>query len=128
MMLDMEQRYLNPRLARNIGDMVSSVFNTSSQVPSETDSDNIKKHKKEHFNSNYTSLPLGVWGGRLGVMFRDDLFEIFSSFETLTEQVIDTVSKEMEVRKSFMNLHHVYAQKNSLDDLPDLASLNCKTI
>lgn len=115
----MEQQNLNPHLARKLGDMVSSVFNKPSQEPHNTDTTDIRNHKKEHFNSNYTSLPLGFWGGRLGVMFRDDINEIFSSFEEPNDQEIETMNKEMEARKSFMNLHHVYAQKNQIENLAD---------
>lgn len=114
-MKDMEQHNLNPRLARKLGEMVSTVFNKPSQEPKDDDSTNTKNLKKEHFNSNYTSLPLGVWGGRLGVMFRDDINEIFTSFEGHNEQRYETLGKEMQARKSFMNLHHVYAQKNAED-------------
>ncbi|CAO3667380.1 unnamed protein product [Rhizopus stolonifer] len=52
-MKHMELNSLDPRLARRLQDLVDN--------------------KAKTMESKYVSLPLGVWGGRLGVMFRDDL-------------------------------------------------------
>ncbi|KAI8094455.1 hypothetical protein BDF21DRAFT_408785 [Thamnidium elegans] len=144
----MEQYNLNPRLARKLGDMVSDQFNIPSQKPSSNDTNKTKQYKKEHFNTNYTSLPLGLWGGKLGVMFRDDINDLFENFELnqqescprhrvqlqrtdssssynnedddenniLLPEEIEVMDNEMESKKSFMNLHHVYAQKNKVQD------------
>ncbi|KAI9259118.1 hypothetical protein EDC94DRAFT_521197, partial [Helicostylum pulchrum] len=147
----MEQHNLNPRLARKLGDMVSDQFNLPSQKPSSNDTNKTKQYKKEHFNTNYTSLPLGLWGGKLGVMFRDDINDLFENFELnlqesscprhRTRQLqptdssssyntseddnasnipqpeeIEMMDNEMESKKSFMNLYHVYAQKNNLQE------------
>lgn len=130
----MESYNLNPRLARKIGDLVSDIFESHKQEPLDQDSDNIRRKKKKHFDSNYTSLPLGVWGGRLGVMFRDsinDLFFDFSAHDNVDLEAscegsinsfsdttpynsdIETMDKEMDSQKTFMNLHHVYVRKCS---------------
>ncbi|KAI8381353.1 S-adenosyl-L-methionine-dependent methyltransferase [Radiomyces spectabilis] len=97
----MESRSLDPRLARRLHDL----FDIS-------------------VKSNYTSLPLGVWGGRLGVMFRDDVHDLIDSFQTAVAELKQTetrddqqleaefelMDEEMELQRAFMNLHHCFAQ------------------
>lgn len=124
----MENNNLNPRLARKLGDMVSDVFDEHKEEPLDSD---IEKRSR-HFNTNYTSLPLGIWGGRLGVMFRDCITDFFfdynenaeldslqsyeGSISSLSDGIpynkdIEAMIKEMESQKAFMNLYHVYARK-----------------
>lgn len=121
----MEANNLNPRLARNLGNLVSEVF-----VNKRSDEEVSKKDKRKHFYANYTSLPMGVWGGRLGVMFRDDINDLIEYFQVhqsdhtadmsnseteypteLNFEDIKTMEEEMECEKSFMNLYHVYTKK-----------------
>lgn len=128
----METHNLNPRLARKLGDLTSDIFDTHRQEPLDQDTDQIRRKKKKHYSSNYTSLPLGVWGGRLGVMFRDSINDLFTDFclhddqdteasydgsiSSLSDAIpynedIEAMDKEMDSQKSFMNMHHVYARK-----------------
>jgi hypothetical protein len=114
-MHSLESYQLDPRLARKIGDMVSNL----TQV-----------NEKKHFNANYTSLPLGLWGGRLGVLFRDSVHELFfenlklqkegfndlsnnCNEETTNNKDIEAMDLELDSHKAFMNLHYVYARKDS---------------
>jgi hypothetical protein len=122
----MESHSLNPRMTRKLSDMIYNVVFQNT---------NVNKEDKKQFNDNYISLPLGLWGGRLGVMFRDDINDLFEYFEvdregldsTTTTDVqlssesdidgqvyykdIETMDEEMETQKAFMNLHHIYARK-----------------
>lgn len=128
----MEENELNPRLARKLGDMVSTVFNEHKQEPFDSDTQHEIEKKKKHFDTNYTSLPLGIWGGRLGVMFRDSITDLFfeynenadlnslhsddGSISSLSDGIpynkdVEAMVKEMESQKAFMNLYHVYARK-----------------
>jgi hypothetical protein len=130
----METRNLNPRLARKLADLVFDIFDTHKQEPLDQDSDQTRGKKKKHFEANYTSLPLGVWGGTLGVIFRDSINELFfdlsvrddldseASYEDSISRIsdaipynqdIETMDNEMDLQKSFMNLHHVYVRKCS---------------
>ncbi|ORX56814.1 hypothetical protein DM01DRAFT_1382245 [Hesseltinella vesiculosa] len=73
----------------------------------------------------YTSLPIGVWGGRLGIMFREEVHSLFESLqpyiaiysETVCrtdeqmDSLLDQLDAEMDLQRSFMNLHHCYVQK-----------------
>lgn len=82
----MESRRLNPRMARKLGDMVYDTFHAhdnASLDPDSSDQQQPKPNKKnkQDFDTNYTSLPLGVWGGRLGVMFRDDMNDLYEFFK-----------------------------------------------
>ncbi|KAL0097678.1 hypothetical protein J3Q64DRAFT_1714730 [Phycomyces blakesleeanus] len=102
-----ESRSLDPRLARRLQDF----FHDLKQLGQST--------------SAYTSLPLGVWGGRLGVMFREDVETLFNIFQPSVADLNDTterseqdmdhqfekVNREMEQSRAFMNLHYAYAQK-----------------
>ncbi|KAI9013791.1 hypothetical protein CLU79DRAFT_768750 [Phycomyces nitens] len=102
-----ESRSLDPRLARRLQDF----FHDLKQLGQST--------------SAYTSLPLGVWGGRLGVMFREDVETLFNIFQPSVADLNDTserseqdmerqfekINREMEQSRAFMNLHYAYAQK-----------------
>ncbi|KAL0094530.1 hypothetical protein F4703DRAFT_1728870 [Phycomyces blakesleeanus] len=88
-----ESRSLDPRLARRLQDF----FHDLKQLGQST--------------SAYTSLPLGVWGGRLGVMFREDVETLFNIFQPNMDHQFEKVNREMEQSRAFMNLHYAYAQK-----------------
>ncbi|KAI8636309.1 hypothetical protein BD408DRAFT_426345, partial [Parasitella parasitica] len=131
----MESHDLNPRLARKLGDLTSDVFESHKQEPLDQDSDQTRRRKKKHFGSNYISLPLGVWGGKLGVIFRDSINDLFMDFiqhvdldsvasdrgsisSSSSDGIpynddIETMNTELDSQKAFMNLHHVYARKCS---------------
>ena len=67
----------------------------------------------------FFSLPLGIWGGTLGVMFRDDVHKLIELFQEQiavqnekrcrTEDELDykmeIMDSEMQVNRAFMNLH-----------------------
>jgi hypothetical protein len=73
---------------------------------------------------NYFSLPLGHWGGRLGVMSRDEIHTLIESYqydiaelnkrpcrtEDEMEEKKDTMDKEINLNHSFMNLHLIMVQ------------------
>lgn len=105
---------LNPRLAREIGPMISSLTGS-----------HISGDDKKSFDSNYTSLPLGLWGGRLGVLLLDSINELFLENLKLLKQDLndtnewfpypndtDALEVEFNSQKAFMNLHHTYARKS----------------
>jgi SAM-dependent methyltransferase len=96
-----ESKSLDPRLARKLNDLI--VDETSIQS----------------FQIKYISLPLGVWGGKLGVMFRDDVHTLITSFQgdvatwkeksCRTEDELDykleIMDDELDSNRAFMNLH-----------------------
>lgn len=88
----METNKLNPRLARKLTKMVSHVFNV---VP---DQDSTTK-TTDKFHAEYTSLPLGVWGGKLGVMFRDDINDLFEYFQINPDEASDSEDDSNNNRK-----------------------------
>ncbi|KAI7898405.1 uncharacterized protein BX663DRAFT_525178 [Cokeromyces recurvatus] len=126
----METHNLNPRLARSLGLMIPTMF----EHPSGHDAAMMERRKgSSDFEANYVSLPLGVWGGRLGVMFRDSIVDFFTDFQehmdadslasydgsvsSVSDGIpydkdIETMLLEMESQKAFMNLHYVYAKKS----------------
>ncbi|KAI8096154.1 S-adenosyl-L-methionine-dependent methyltransferase [Halteromyces radiatus] len=67
----------------------------------------------------YRSLPIGVWGGRLGVLFRDDLIYALTHarhMDSLVEQALFenqllAAEKELEQCKSYSNFHFLRVQK-----------------
>lgn len=75
---------------------------------------------------NYRSIPMGVWGGRIGVLCRDDMLHMLTKFQpyiptanNLTfEQDISIVRKEMDQYKSFSNYYFCTAQKPYLPSPP----------
>lgn len=106
-MLVLENKSLDPRLARRLKDLVETkTFDVSCKA-------------------KYISLPLGVWGGRLGVMFRDDVHQLFESFqssianvkqtecrtEEAMEYKIEQLDNELEGNRAFMNLHVLFVHK-----------------
>ncbi|KAI9032669.1 hypothetical protein CLU79DRAFT_727379 [Phycomyces nitens] len=75
----------------------------------------------------YRSLPLGLWGGRLGVMFRDDMIHVLTKckssirdyynqpFEPESQKAFELelaeISREMEQYHSYSNFHFITVQK-----------------
>ncbi|KAI9271047.1 hypothetical protein EDC94DRAFT_596946, partial [Helicostylum pulchrum] len=94
-----ESKQLDPRLARHLPDLI-----IDTDIYSE---------------SRYISLPLGLWGGKLGVMFRDDVHTLIESFqsdiaeqkgkscrtEVELEYKTDVMDIELDSNRAFMNLH-----------------------
>ncbi|CDH60164.1 hypothetical protein RO3G_08090 [Lichtheimia corymbifera JMRC:FSU:9682] len=123
----MENKALDPRLARQLNSVVGDLSQPG-------DSCRLLYH------GNYKSLPLGVWGGRLGVMFRDDVRSLFERFRSIVaekqqqqqhqqqdeyslaaedvnppqhtpDSVLEQLDADMDSQRAFMNLHYTYAQK-----------------
>lgn len=111
----MESKSLDPRIARRFKDILSEAAA-------------LQNDNEEHrtiYQGGYISLPLGVWGGRLGVMFRDNVRELFEQFQPTIaefkqtdarsdnelEDAFEHMDHEMEAQEAFMNLHHAFAQK-----------------
>ncbi|KAI7899525.1 uncharacterized protein BX663DRAFT_554930 [Cokeromyces recurvatus] len=104
-----ESKLLDPRLARRLPDLIR---------------DNVLPLLTT-IEVKYISLPLGVWGGRLGVMFRDDihtLIELYqmdmaelnkNSYQTeeQLEKKLELMDNELETNRAFMNLHLMMIQK-----------------
>ncbi|KAI8384627.1 uncharacterized protein BYT42DRAFT_268434 [Radiomyces spectabilis] len=104
----MKSRSIDPQVATHLQDFF---FNELLGQP---------RIRGDGYSTHYISLPLGVWGGRLGVMFRDDLHDIIEYWEEEDDAIrtnqeldsaLDTLDVELEREKAFMNLHYVYAQK-----------------
>ncbi|KAI8882985.1 hypothetical protein K501DRAFT_250359 [Backusella circina FSU 941] len=119
----MEERGLSPVLAPKLSNILLKAFSVKDQNSNTT------------FDTGYTSMPLGLWGGRMGVLFRDDINELFQVLELYTElhyeekyeneddtddksdqnsvisHSIEAMDEELEVRKAFMNLHTTFIQK-----------------
>ncbi|GAN06149.1 type 11 methyltransferase [Mucor ambiguus] len=105
-----EFQSLDPRLARRLQDLV------------------VDEEEKTHIEVKYISLPLGVWGGRLGVMFRDDIHALIESYqseiadasqklarsETELEYKMELMDHELDSNRAFMNLHLMVIQKAML--------------
>ncbi|CEP17150.1 hypothetical protein [Parasitella parasitica] len=100
-----ESQSLDPRLARRLQDLV--------------------QEEPHLIEAKYISLPLGVWGGRLGVMFRDDIHALIESYqseiadlsqkharsENELEYKIEIMDHELDSNRAFMNLHLMVIQK-----------------
>lgn len=99
-MLALENESLDPRLARHLEDL-------------------IEKNTSISCKSKYISLPLGVWGGRLGVMFRDDIHQLYEKIILLSdnneaaafEYKLELLDNELEANRAFMNLHVMLINK-----------------
>lgn len=77
----------------------------------------------------YRSIPIGVWGGRIGVLCRDDMINMLTKFQPAVQdyykrdndsdakvafnQGINTVLREMDQYKSFSNYYFYTAQKSA---------------
>ncbi|KAI8140348.1 hypothetical protein BJV82DRAFT_623575 [Fennellomyces sp. T-0311] len=107
-----ESKSLDPRLARQLRDVFGNLTRPDDAY-------------RMLYHGNYASLPLGVWGGRIGVLFKDDLRELFEQFQPAVaesnqteartdlelESAFETMDAEMDLQRAFMNLHYAYAQK-----------------
>ncbi|KAI9478805.1 MAG: S-adenosyl-L-methionine-dependent methyltransferase [Benjaminiella poitrasii] len=98
-------RRLNPR---------EQVSNLGSLIPSGA----INRQTK------YRSIPIGIWGGRIGVLCRDDMIHMLTKFQPAVQDYygkpqetqsfnrdIGIAMKEMEQFKSFTNYYFCTAQK-----------------
>ncbi|KAI7874718.1 hypothetical protein K492DRAFT_240693 [Lichtheimia hyalospora FSU 10163] len=123
----MENKSLDPRLARQLNSVVGVLSQPGDPY-------------RMLYHGNYKSLPLGVWGGRLGVMFRDDVRSLFERFRSIVaekqqqqhqqqqdeysleaqdvkhdhhtpDSVLEQLDADMDSQRAFMNLHYTYAQK-----------------
>jgi hypothetical protein len=102
-----EAMNLSPRVARNLPGL----------FPDET--------KVAMADSRYLSMPIGMWGGRLGVLFKEDLFMFTKKCQPAVAQVRNTrqrgddefmrdmekVAREVEAYRSFMNFHAYWVEK-----------------
>lgn len=80
-----------------------------------------------HRQVKYRSIPIGVWGGRIGVLCRDDMINMLTKFQPAVQeyykkksaseakiafnQDINIVLREMDQYKSFSNYYFYTAQK-----------------
>ncbi|KAI8987976.1 hypothetical protein BDF20DRAFT_832861 [Mycotypha africana] len=131
----MERHNINPRLARKLSSLVQNIFEREDQKPSPIDTREMLQKKQQRFYMNYTSLPIGKWGGKLGVLFRDAINDLYldikmhecadsdvsyeGSVSSLSDAIpydsdIETMARELESRKAFMNIYHVYVRKSSV--------------
>ncbi|KAI8086571.1 uncharacterized protein BX664DRAFT_336170 [Halteromyces radiatus] len=118
-MWSMAKKKLDSRLPRHLQDLFFKSL-VEDQQPG-------KRQLQNNYQVKYNSLPLGVWGGRLGVMFRDDIHDILDALNVattpdkygnaMTEEewlaTSDTLDDELEAFMAFMNLYQIYAQKNA---------------
>ncbi|KAG2178104.1 hypothetical protein INT43_003357 [Umbelopsis isabellina] len=102
-----ESLHLSPRVARNLDGLFPNTSNISSA------------------NTRYLSMPIGMWGGRLGVLFKDDLFMFTKKCQTAVAQArnrparsdeefmreMERVSREVEAYRCFMNFHAYWVEK-----------------
>ncbi|KAG2186882.1 hypothetical protein INT44_003109 [Umbelopsis vinacea] len=102
-----EDLKLSPRVARNL----PGLFPDPSKVFSA--------------NTRYLSMPIGMWGGRLGVLFKEDLFMFTKKCQPAVAQArniqqrtdeefqneMERVSREVEVYRCFMNFHAYWVEK-----------------
>ncbi|KAI8646138.1 hypothetical protein BD408DRAFT_360305 [Parasitella parasitica] len=80
-----------------------------------------------HRQVKYRSIPIGMWGGRIGVLCRDDMVHMLTKFQPAVldyykkkntpeailafNQDINTLVREMDQYKSFSNYYFYTAQK-----------------
>ncbi|CAO3625837.1 unnamed protein product [Cunninghamella blakesleeana] len=87
--------------------------------------DYIPKDDCINLQQKYQSLPMGLWGGRLGVLCRDDILDTYRRSQTAlckfysrppadkhdTNSDISIMSREMEQHHSFANFHFISVNK-----------------
>ncbi|KAI8335542.1 hypothetical protein BC941DRAFT_430596 [Chlamydoabsidia padenii] len=77
----MKKQKLDPRLPRHLQDLFFKLL---------VDDQPASSHRRQNsYQVKYNSLPLGVWGGRLGVMFRDDIHDILDALHVTSYPVTD---------------------------------------
>lgn len=106
--------------------------NLSTLIPTEGENRQVK----------YRSIPIGIWGGRIGVLCRDDMINMLTKFQPIVydyfgkreeekksfDQEIITVIREMEQYRSFSNYYFYTAQKpNTTTTTTNTTSLNTTT-
>ena len=109
----MESRSLDPHFARYLQDL----FFFHELV------EQMHQQHGDAYHAKYTSLPLGLWGGRIGTIFLNDLRDLIETvhareqndYDPWTDRrmkaMLERVEEEFETHWAFMNLHHAYAQK-----------------
>ncbi|KAI9310460.1 S-adenosyl-L-methionine-dependent methyltransferase [Dichotomocladium elegans] len=73
------------------------------------------------YHAKYTSLPLGVWGGRIGVMFRDDWHDLIEAVHAASPEKDDhdTVAAVMRSRNKSIHPADLGALEDDDDDDDD---------
>ncbi|KAI8343058.1 hypothetical protein BC941DRAFT_86429 [Chlamydoabsidia padenii] len=102
----MKKKNLDPRLPRHMQDLFFKL---------------LVDARQQSYQVNYNSLPLGVWGGRLGVMFRDDMHDVLEALGVSTtddpthwQASSDTLDDELDAQMAFMNLYQIFVQKTKV--------------
>lgn len=72
----MKEQKLDPRLPRHLQDLFFKLLVDDQPASS--------RQRQNSYQVKYNSLPLGVWGGRLGVMFRDDIHDVLDALNVTT--------------------------------------------
>ncbi|KAF7729646.1 hypothetical protein EC973_004019 [Apophysomyces ossiformis] len=113
-------------LTENFNTQVKEVISLRSRDPALAQhlQDCILCFSPQMYTTHYTSLPLGKWAGRLGIMARDNIHRVIESFqpaierlkkEHKTEQDLETelniMDDEFEQNHAFVNVHYMSAQK-----------------
>lgn len=88
---------LKPRLARYLRDVLPKEAGLTG----------------DHITEFYRSLPIGVWGGRLGVLFRDDLIYALTHARSLGTAELHQSSNVNNGNTAALNDHH---NNNNSDD------------
>ncbi|ORX43090.1 hypothetical protein DM01DRAFT_1203391 [Hesseltinella vesiculosa] len=112
-----KKQRLDPTMARHLQDLFFELL--IQDQPS---------RQRQHYEVAYTSLPLGVWGGRIGVTFRDDLHDLWDALKVATlpvkseedplseqewEDMTGTLDDTLDTEKCFMNLYQFYTKKHA---------------
>lgn len=102
----MERRSLDPHFAKHLQD----VFFFHELV------EQMHQQHGYAYHAKHTSLPLGVWGGRIGVMFRDDLHDLIEMIHIREQQ-----RKRQRRRQQSSSSYFTYSDVESLqeDDIDD---------
>lgn len=80
----MKKKKLDPRLPRHLQDLFFKLLVDDQPASS--------RRRQNSYQVKYNSLPLGVWGGRLGVMFRDDIHDVLEALNVTTTADNDTTT------------------------------------
>ncbi|CAO3589574.1 unnamed protein product [Absidia cylindrospora] len=124
----MKKRKLDPRLPRHLQDLFFKLLVEDQPASS--------RRRQTSYQVKYNSLPLGVWGGRMGVMFRDDIHDVLDALDVTTTSPVDddpsdkddeqrlpehdwkattdVLDDELDSHMAFMNLYQIFAQKHKV--------------
>lgn len=94
----MERRGLEPEFARHLQDL----FFFHQLV------EQMHQQHGDAYHAKYMSVPLGVWGGRMGVMFRDDLHDLV--------EAIHLRQQKQHRRQSFASFDDDYDDDDDVAD------------